>query len=304
MKNDELIDAPKHKDLIYDVGMHHGEDAAFYLRKGFRCVAFEADPENADFCRKRFAKFIHDGQLKIIEGAIIDTEAIQEGRKTIKFYKNEDLSVLGTISSEWAEQNKKLGKSSKMIEVPMVNFEEAIKEHGVPHYMKIDIEGCDIVCLKALKRFKTLPDYVSFESDRTSYASNRREIGILVDLGYDGFQAVEQSEGTLAQVAPFPAREGEYVALDFEKDSSGLFGAELAGNWKSKQEILRLCRAMRVGHYLVGNNGIMIKWSFKGSKRLQSWARRFVHYYTKTAVPGWHDIHARQTNGAKGGALP
>ncbi len=34
----------KHADLIYDVGFHHGEDTAVYLRKGFRVVAFEAHP--------------------------------------------------------------------------------------------------------------------------------------------------------------------------------------------------------------------------------------------------------------------
>ena len=39
----ELLDTPKHADLIYDVGMHRGEDTAFYLRKGFRVVAVEAD---------------------------------------------------------------------------------------------------------------------------------------------------------------------------------------------------------------------------------------------------------------------
>ena len=30
----------KHQDLIYDVGFQHGEDTAFYLKKGFRVVAF------------------------------------------------------------------------------------------------------------------------------------------------------------------------------------------------------------------------------------------------------------------------
>lgn len=35
MKGD-LINIPKHKDLVYDIGMHKGEDTEFYLRKGFR----------------------------------------------------------------------------------------------------------------------------------------------------------------------------------------------------------------------------------------------------------------------------
>ena len=35
---------PKYSDLIYDVGFHQGEDTAYYLKKGFRVVAFEAHP--------------------------------------------------------------------------------------------------------------------------------------------------------------------------------------------------------------------------------------------------------------------
>ena len=38
----------KHADLIYDVGFHHGEDTAYYLKKGFRVVAFEAHPRLAE----------------------------------------------------------------------------------------------------------------------------------------------------------------------------------------------------------------------------------------------------------------
>ena len=46
------------KKLIYDVGMHKGEDSDFYLKKGFRVVGFEADPDLAELCRQRFSKQI------------------------------------------------------------------------------------------------------------------------------------------------------------------------------------------------------------------------------------------------------
>ena len=46
---------PKHLDLIYDVGMHKGEDTDYYLQKGFRVVAFEANPDLVNLCRTRFA---------------------------------------------------------------------------------------------------------------------------------------------------------------------------------------------------------------------------------------------------------
>ncbi len=42
-----MIKAQKYDDLIYDVGMHKGEDADYYLKKGFRVIGFEAIPELA-----------------------------------------------------------------------------------------------------------------------------------------------------------------------------------------------------------------------------------------------------------------
>jgi len=60
------------KDLIYDVGMCKGEDTDFYLKKGFRVVAFEADPDLVDMNKKRFAKEINDKKLIIVGGAIVE----------------------------------------------------------------------------------------------------------------------------------------------------------------------------------------------------------------------------------------
>ncbi len=53
-----MIDTPKHGDLIYDVGLHRGEDAEFYLRKGFRVVAFEANPDLIQTCQAQFSDSI------------------------------------------------------------------------------------------------------------------------------------------------------------------------------------------------------------------------------------------------------
>ena len=42
------------KNLIFDVGMHKGEDTDFYLKKGFNVIGFEADPELIVHCQNRF----------------------------------------------------------------------------------------------------------------------------------------------------------------------------------------------------------------------------------------------------------
>jgi hypothetical protein len=35
------------RNLIYDVGMHEGEDTQFYIARGFKVVSIEANPQLA-----------------------------------------------------------------------------------------------------------------------------------------------------------------------------------------------------------------------------------------------------------------
>ena len=287
----ELLDTPKHADLIYDVGMHRGEDTAFYLRKGFRVVAVEADPELAAGCRTRFRDALASGRLTIAEGAIVEADPARPMPARVAFFKN-DNSVWGTVRGDWAERNARLGTASCAVEVAVIDFVQLLSAHGVPHYLKVDIEGLDLVCIGALRAFRARPDYVSIETDKTSLASMRREVDVLSALGYDGFQAVEQSVVPQSRV-PDPAREGACVAHRFEEGASGLFGAELDDAWKSAAGIMCQLRAIRLGYYLLGDDGIMNRWRFRGMNRLRAATTRWLQRYTGTAVPGWHDTHAR-----------
>jgi hypothetical protein len=45
-------------DLIYDVGLHLGEDSEFYLKKGFNVVAVEANPVNAAEAANRLKAYV------------------------------------------------------------------------------------------------------------------------------------------------------------------------------------------------------------------------------------------------------
>ena len=66
---------PLVNDLVYDVGLHKGEDSAFYLAKGYRVVAFEANPDLTSMCRARFSSEILAERLTIVEGAITASPA-------------------------------------------------------------------------------------------------------------------------------------------------------------------------------------------------------------------------------------
>jgi FkbM family methyltransferase len=293
-----LIDVKKQDDLVYDVGMHKAEDTEFYLRKGFRVIAFEADPDLARECKARLHSYIERGQLVLVEGAIIDLEDEGNwGRKKIQFYKNDAMSVLGTINTNWAERNDKLGSSSSgLIEVDVIDFSAVIQKYGMPHYMMIDIEGCDMVCVNTLKRFAARPDYISIESDKTGFSKIKHEIDTLFELGYSGFQAVEQNGIPDVQSPPQPAAEGNYAPHRFEIGSSGLFGAELEGAWRTREQILRRYRIIQLGYDLLGDAGVMNTWKFKGDWILRAIVRRTLQFFTRAIVPGWYDTHARHSS--------
>lgn len=225
----------KNKSLIYDVGMHKGEDTEFYLKKGFSVIAFEADPELVQYCRIHFRNALAGGKLTIVEGAIVDVSKLDAHKESIRFYKNAVISVWGTIYDTWAYRNKCHGAPSQIIEVKTVDFRACVDRYGVPYYMKIDIEGADVICLEALRHFGVKPDYISIESEKAVFSKLEQEFNVLTDLGYPGFEIVRQ-DNIGNQVVPDPPLEGGYAPC---AGASGLFGKELTQTWKSRDEALR-----------------------------------------------------------------
>ena len=276
----------KHDDLIYDVGLHKGEDTDFYLKKGFRVIAFEADPALVAACQERFARAIEDQRLVIVPGAIVKPAAADGGTRKVSFYHNRDNSVWGTVDPSWARRNEQLGTRNEVIEVDAVDFAACIRRCGMPYYMKIDIEGADLVCLETLLGFDCRPTYVSLESEAASFTKLREELDLLERLGYTEFAAVQQEEIEL-QVQPQPAREGTYVAHRFEEGSSGLFGRDLPTPWESRAEIEKRFRKILVLCRLFGGHSILRR--VRGGRKLLGFLRRRVG----RPLPGWYDTHAR-----------
>ena len=91
-------------DLIYDVGLHAGEDSLFYLLKGFRVVAVDANPAMCRLAGERLARFVETGQLRIVNAAIAD----RRGRLT--FFENTK-SDWSTLVREWDAQNVARGST-------------------------------------------------------------------------------------------------------------------------------------------------------------------------------------------------
>jgi len=275
------------KKLIYDVGMHKGEDTEYYLKKGFKVVAFEADPDLISICKKKFSEEISKGELIIIEGAIVDKNKVFD--KTIKFYKNESNSVWGTVVREWSVRNENLGAKSNIIEVPTIDFGKCLEEHGMPHYLKIDIEGMDVVCLESLKRFENKPTYISIESEKVNFELLIKEFNLFETLGYNKYQIINQADITTFK-EPVSSKEGKLLHYSFRPGASGLFGSDFSTPWINKKKALRNYKWIFYGYKLWGDNS-KIKYY-----RAMNLIRRTLNLFLRTSVPGWYDTHARHSS--------
>jgi FkbM family methyltransferase len=271
-------------DLIYDVGMHRGEDTDYYLRKGFRVVGFEADPELVRHCRQRFAAPIESGRLTLVEGAVVESPPGPAG--TIRFHRNLDLSVWGTVSDDWAARNRRLGTRVETIEVPVVDFAAALARYGVPYYLKIDIEGADLACLAALRGSSARPAYVSLESEKVDHRRLMAEFDVLTSLGYDAFQLVQQ-ESIPGSMAPLPGAEGSALDYRFENGASGPFGADLPDAWLTREEAMHRYERVFRRYRLFGDRSRLGR-SGAGARLLRALSR-----LARKPLPGWYDTHAR-----------
>jgi FkbM family methyltransferase len=260
-------------DLIYDVGFHHGEDTEFYLRKGFKVLAIEAHPALYQGGLEKFSRDIESGRLTLLNLAIAETSG------PISFFESEN-DVWGSIRRDLAKRNERLGAEWREIKVEGRRFAEILRQFGVPYYMKVDIEGADLLCLKAVAEFEDRPKYVSIEAEVDVLSGIRHEIAVLSGLGYSRFKIVRQGHVPL-QSCPLPARAGQYVEYQFPYGSSGMFGEEAPGEWLSGDRAVETYRKIVRVQRLFGDKG---------------WIRRLPlgNKLTNFIQPdvSWYDTHA------------
>lgn len=265
------------EDLVYDVGAHKGEDSAYYLAKGYRVVAFEANAELVRGCEARFAEEIAAGRLTLVEGAITDEQA-----PTVRFYRH-PLSTWGTTSDEMVARNLMVA-ASEAVDVPAVRFAEKLRQTGMPSFMKIDIEGSDMLCLRALLEFDRRPRSVSVESHKTDWSHIEAEFSLLQRLGYDRFAVVQQGD-IAGQTLETRRLDGSALRFRFEQDASGPFGGDV-GPWLDYPAAIKRYRRVFLAYRLIGAKSRLRR--TRVGRRLHGIALRRL----RRPLPGWYDTHA------------
>ena len=178
-------------DLIFDVGMNNGDDTAYYLFKGYRVIAIEADPTLIDAARARFADAIRNGRLELVNAAIGAGEGVAD------FWICDEKREWNSFDRRFAARE---GLPHHAIPVKCCRFRSLLSQYGTPHYLKIDIEGHDHYCLEDLDA-QDLPRYVSVEMGPLE------SLLMLRDLGYTGFKLITQNDHSQLAIDPFAPRQ-------------------------------------------------------------------------------------------------
>jgi FkbM family methyltransferase len=271
---------PLQEDLIYDVGFHNGDDTAYYLHRGFRVVAIEANPTLVAHGSDRFKAEIAAGRLTLLNIGIAQTEG------AFSFWVNEDNDTWSSFDHDIAGRK---GTRIREVKVQGVPFSQILGKHGVPYYLKVDIEGSDTLCVPALAR-SDRPKYVSCELDLNG---ERGVVNELARVGYRHFKVINQTsftestpilEGEIAArvlrkachklpavrslLNRLPSRlRPKKIAFDshlrkfayqFQEGCSGPFGEDTYGPWHSIERITE--RIARIRHQLTKANGSSGRW--------------------------------------------
>lgn len=162
--------------LAFDIGAHVGDRTASFRRLGARVVALEPQPRVF-----RALRLIHGSDLRVV----LRPEAVGAQSGQITLYVNNDNPTVSTASTElvlaaptapgWMEQ-----VWDGRLTVPVVTLDQLVAAHGVPDFIKIDVEGHEAEALMGLSA--PLPA-LSFEITMIQRAVARACIARLSALG-------------------------------------------------------------------------------------------------------------------------
>ncbi|MBU6325120.1 MAG: FkbM family methyltransferase, partial [Bacteroidetes bacterium] len=176
--------------LVYDIGYHEGQDTAYYLKKGYKVVAVDADRSLIAKGKEQHAAAIASGQLTLVEKAIYE----QDDQEVAFFIS--DNSEWNSLNSDFAGRNELGTRTEK---VTTIRLDSLIQTYGKPYFLKIDIEGYDVHALRTLSP-ELAPEFISVEalSLTATHTPDEQEtlatLNELRRLGYRRFRLVDQTE--------------------------------------------------------------------------------------------------------------
>jgi FkbM family methyltransferase len=206
--------------LIFDVGANDGLKTDVFLKLGARVVAVEPDQTNQEILRQKFLMYRLSRKPVVIVGkALSDKEAVET------MWIEKPGSAKNTLSKKWVETLKRDDERfnehlefGRQTTVETTSLDKLIAAHGLPFFVKIDVEGHEPSVLRGLH--SAVP-YLSFEVNLPEFAS-------------EGQECIE----ILSRLAP--AGKFNYARWDYEQGLAQTWGLQ---TWLAAPEFLPVLAA-------------------------------------------------------------
>lgn len=133
-------------DLVFDVGSHVGDRIDSFLRLGCRVVAIEPQPAAHRLLRALYARRADVALVRAAVGETTGTLALHLNPRNPTVATGSDAFIAAADGAPgWHGQ-----RWTRRIEVPMTTLDALVAEHGVPAFVKIDVEGFEAHALRGL----------------------------------------------------------------------------------------------------------------------------------------------------------
>lgn len=136
-------------DLVFDVGAHLGDRAVAFASLGARVVAVEPQPRIAAWLERIVGR---NRRITVVGMAVGRSE------RTARLAISRRTPTVSTLSERWRRtlplKNPGFGKVrwDETVEVPVTTLDALVEAHGLPRFLKLDVEGYEAEALAGLSR--------------------------------------------------------------------------------------------------------------------------------------------------------
>lgn len=130
-------------DVVFDIGAHVGERTHILREMGCFVVAVEPNPEIARHLRRYYTGDRH---------VVVEELAVAERIDAVDLYVNSEHPSLTSTCPEYVERATEAGwgRWDKTLRVHAVTLDWLADRHGMPSFVKLDIEGHEFEALKGM----------------------------------------------------------------------------------------------------------------------------------------------------------
>ena len=154
-------------NIIFDVGANHGDKAWVFEKIARKVVCVEPDSAAYSALTTRYGN---------TENVVIENLALGSTVGVGSFFIEEDGSCYNTMSEkekEWMVANR--SSSIRKIEVSVTTLDRLISQHGIPDFIKIDVEGFEKEVFDGLATETQIP-VICFEANLPRFQRETVEI--------------------------------------------------------------------------------------------------------------------------------